>query len=452
MALTIPNTFQTGDTALASEVNANFQAVKTEVDLKIGNTLLTTKGDIIAASAASTPARLSVGTNGQTLLADSTATNGVAWGQVANAGVATGAAIDKTKIAGTAVTLSDTGTVTSAMITNDTIVDADINSAAAIALSKLATTGTVTATTFVGALTGTASGNLVSGGALGTPSSGTLTNCTFPTLNQNTTGTAAAATLAAKASTLSQGGANGTAMTFNWSGQAGQPAYYWGSNDGTNHYVYQPGNLSVGTSTYATSAVQGAGEVSLNPSSQTGSFSEPPGTSYTMSFTLNFGRFWGTALVPRNNNATNLGSGTLRWSTIYSQNVLNVSDARLKTEITPTDLGLEFVNKLNPVSYKWIEGGYLPVDETDSEQVANKIGLPRAGVRKHYGLIAQELKATLDELNVEDFAGYVQDDLTDPDSTLSISYNNLFAPMIKSIQELSNKIDSLTDRINALEE
>lgn len=38
------------------------------------------------------------------------------------------------------------------------------------------TDGTVTATTFVGALTGTASGNLVSGGALGTPSSGTLTN------------------------------------------------------------------------------------------------------------------------------------------------------------------------------------------------------------------------------------------------------------------------------------
>lgn len=36
----------------------------------------------------------------------------------------------------------------------------------------------ITSTTFVGALTGTASGNLVSGGALGTPSSGTLTNCT----------------------------------------------------------------------------------------------------------------------------------------------------------------------------------------------------------------------------------------------------------------------------------
>jgi hypothetical protein len=52
----------------------------------------------------------------------------------------------------------------------------------------------VTSTSFVGALTGTASGNLVSGGALGTPSSGDLTNCTFPTLNQSTTGNAATAT------------------------------------------------------------------------------------------------------------------------------------------------------------------------------------------------------------------------------------------------------------------
>lgn len=42
----------------------------------------------------------------------------------------------------------------------------------------LGVVGTVTAATFVGALTGTASGNLVSGGALGTPSSVTLTNAT----------------------------------------------------------------------------------------------------------------------------------------------------------------------------------------------------------------------------------------------------------------------------------
>ena len=54
--------------------------------------------------------------------------------------------------------------------------------------------GNFAAGTITAALTGTASGNLVSGGALGTPSSGTLTNCTFPTLNQSTTGSAATLT------------------------------------------------------------------------------------------------------------------------------------------------------------------------------------------------------------------------------------------------------------------
>jgi len=52
----------------------------------------------------------------------------------------------------------------------------------------------VTSTTFVGALTGTASGNLVAGGALGVPESGTLTNCTIPASGINT-GTIATARL-----------------------------------------------------------------------------------------------------------------------------------------------------------------------------------------------------------------------------------------------------------------
>jgi len=41
--------------------------------------ILTTKGDIYAATAAATPARLGVGTNGQVLTADSTAATGIKW-------------------------------------------------------------------------------------------------------------------------------------------------------------------------------------------------------------------------------------------------------------------------------------------------------------------------------------------------------------------------------------
>lgn len=59
-------------------------------------------------------------------------------------------------------------------------------------------------------ITALAADIVVSDGALGTPSSGTLTNCTFPTLNQNTTGTASniTGTLA-----VSQGGSGATATT-----------------------------------------------------------------------------------------------------------------------------------------------------------------------------------------------------------------------------------------------
>ena len=44
---------------------------------------------------------------------------------------------------------------------------------------------------------------------------------------------------------------NVTGKPFNWSGQSGQPTWLWGSNDGTNYYVWNPSNFNVN---YANSA------------------------------------------------------------------------------------------------------------------------------------------------------------------------------------------------------
>jgi hypothetical protein len=54
---------------------------------------------------------------------------------------------------------------------------------------------------------------VVQGGALGTPSSGTLTSCTFPTLNQNTTGSAATVTGNATGSTFGFNSGYGSVVT-----------------------------------------------------------------------------------------------------------------------------------------------------------------------------------------------------------------------------------------------
>ena len=62
----------------------------------------------------------------------------IAADKIVDADINTSAAINKTKISGTAITAADTGTVTSTMIADGTIVNADINASAAIELGKLA--------------------------------------------------------------------------------------------------------------------------------------------------------------------------------------------------------------------------------------------------------------------------------------------------------------------------
>ncbi len=62
-----------------SNTDMDFVWVAQDDSNAIQNTIVDAKGDLIAASASDTPARLAVGTNGQVLTADSTAATGLAW-------------------------------------------------------------------------------------------------------------------------------------------------------------------------------------------------------------------------------------------------------------------------------------------------------------------------------------------------------------------------------------
>ena len=54
-------------------------AIQTQIDAKTAKATLTTKGDVYAATAASTPARLGVGANNTVLTADSAEATGLKW-------------------------------------------------------------------------------------------------------------------------------------------------------------------------------------------------------------------------------------------------------------------------------------------------------------------------------------------------------------------------------------
>ena len=191
--------------------------------------------------------------------------------------------------------------------------------------------------------------------------------------------------------------------------------------------------------------------------------------------------------APRSDNTYDLGGWSLsstgiqqnkRWRQIYSNNsTITTSDSRLKTDISNSELGLNFINKLRPVTYRWIEGSREPVLEDkeirhmgidsvsvekidivktqkitgkdeDGNDIYESISIP--GKRRHAGFLAQEVKQVLDELEVEDFGGWVSDNVEDPEAIQSLRYEQFVAPLTKAVQELSDMVESLQQEINIL--
>lgn len=93
--------------AKASGTDLDFSWVAQDDSNAIQNAIVDAKGDLIAASAADTPARLAVGTNGQVLTADSTAGTGLAWTTPASGGMTL---LSTTTLTGSSVSISVTPT------------------------------------------------------------------------------------------------------------------------------------------------------------------------------------------------------------------------------------------------------------------------------------------------------------------------------------------------------
>jgi hypothetical protein len=124
----------------------------------------------------------------------------------------------------------------------------------------------------------------------------------------------------------------------------------------------------------------------------------------------------------------------------------NVSDCRDKANVKTlsSKFGLALINKLRPVSFNW--------DHRDryvrecNYQYGHKDG-SLVTEKESYGLIAQELKSTLDELEIRfDGLGYTKEH-----DAYRLGYEELIAPIIKSIQELVAENEEIKNRLTTLE-
>ncbi len=122
-------------------------------------------------------------------------------------------------------------------------------------------------------------------------------------------------------------------------------------------------------------------------------------------------------ITPAADNTSFLGNSGYRFAAVYATTgVVNTSDRRLKKDIEGTNLGLDFINRLRPVSYRWNSGTNTDI---------------------HYGLIAQEAQQTLSEFGDEKTSIVDYDNKSD---RYGVRYTELISPLIKTAQELYAKI------------
>lgn len=128
------------------------------------------------------------------------------------------------------------------------------------------------------------------------------------------------------------------------------------------------------------------------------------------------------------NNEATLGNSSIATLRCQVTTITSLSDARDKTNIADLSAGLNLINAVRPVSFDWNmrDGGKVGVQDT--------------------GFIAQELKAAQEVAGVN-IPGLVYEN--NPDQ-MEAGYGKLLPVMVKAIQELSAKVDSLQAELTAL--
>ena len=135
-----------------------------------------------------------------------------------------------------------------------------------------------------------------------------------------------------------------------------------------------------------------------------------------------------------NSNSVVLGNSAVTHLYAAVTSITAISDRRRKKDVRDLDLGLDFVGRLRPVSYRFRNG-----DET-----------------LRYGFVAQDVTRALprpigDRIADGDRGFALVERDSDGDGTYRLNYGELIAPLVRAVQELADDVTRLRQRIAALE-
>lgn len=150
-------------------------------------------------------------------------------------------------------------------------------------------------------------------------------------------------------------------------------------------------------------------------------------------------------------NATNFSSNKIRFgnttiTVIEGQVAYSFpSDLRFKNSINENVQGLDFINKLRPVTYKFDTkkfDEFLTQNLPDSIKVKRNLNINFSESQNiiHTGFIAQEVEQAANELGFLFDGVHVPKDKND---NYSVAYSQFVVPLVKAVQELSQKVDEL---------
>jgi hypothetical protein len=159
----------------------------------------------------------------------------------------------------------------------------------------------------------------------------------------------------------------------------------------------------------------------------------------------------GSMLTPFTDNGINqndsmgLGSASFEWFNLsYSGSIITTSGRQFKNDIEDNVLGLDFVNKLRPVEFKFKDYEDVYTKEQDGFDCIIQQRYPH----KQFGFIAQDVEQVLSEFNETDMI-IAKEHIKHKNPLLLDNYKytikmvELIPILSQSLIEISNELDKI---------